>query len=75
MNPLRATVENGRLIVHGSVDLAEGTQVRLAIVDGPDDLDEADRARLHQALLAGLAEVDAGDTVDASDVLGRLRSR
>jgi len=66
-------VKHGRLVIHESVDLAEGTEVRLALVDAPDDLDEADRARLHDALEAGLAQVDAGDIVDAAEVLARLR--
>src|SRR5260221_14479348 len=47
---LRAHVANGRLVVDESVDLPDGTEVHVAVVDGGDQLDEEDRARLHAAI-------------------------
>ncbi len=75
MSLIRARVKQGRLVTEERVDLPEGTEVKLAIVDAPDDLDDEERARLHRALEEGMAEVDAGRSSDAVEVLARLRSR
>ncbi len=54
--------------------LPEGTELDLVAV-GEDDLDDAERAALHAALLESEAEADAGQTVAATEVLARLRAR
>ncbi len=72
---LRGHIENGRVVVDEGVDLPDGTEVRLALVDDVDDLDEEDRARLHAALDRSLEEIDRGEGVPASDVIDNLRSR
>ncbi|XYH98402.1 hypothetical protein ACMHYB_01145 [Sorangium sp. So ce1128] len=39
------------------------------------ELDDEERKALHAALAEGIAQDDAGDTVDADEVLVRLRAR
>ena len=74
MFPLKARVRNGRLIVDTATTLPDGTEVDLVAV-GDDDLDDTERAALHRALLEAEAEVDAGETIPAEEVLAHLRAR
>lgn len=76
----KAYVKGGRLILDEPTDLPDGEVVELvAVADllarGADDLDDDERARLHESLRRGLAEADAGETVDASVVLADLRAQ
>ncbi len=80
--PFRARVRHGRLVLDEPTDLPEGEEVEPlpAPVDdvlaaGGDGLDEEERARLHESLKRGLEDVKAGRTVDARQVLQRLRAR
>ena len=72
---LRGHIENGRVVVDERVDLPDGTEVKLALVDDADDLDEEDRARLHAALDQAQDEIDRGEGIPASDVIAELRKR
>lgn len=72
---LKAKVRGGHLIVEETVDLPEGAEVELAVVDPGDDLDDAERERLHVALLEAQSELDAGSGVPASEALEELRGR
>ena len=71
---LKARVRNGRLTLDEPTNLPEGAEVQVVITDG-DDLDDDERAELHQAIEEGLADMKAGRTVDAKEVIARLRSR
>ena len=80
MQPLRAHVRKGRLVLDEPTSLPDGEEVELLPVDdvleaGGDGLDGEERARLHQSLKRGLADVDAGRTTDARMVIERLRAR
>jgi hypothetical protein len=80
MHPLKAHVENGRLVLDEPTDLPEGEVVELVPLDevlarGGDYLDEEERARLHQSIERGLEDVKAGRTAAASVVLEKLRAR
>ncbi len=80
MQPLRAHVRKGRLVLDEPTNLPDGEEVELLPVDevllaGGDGLDDEERARLHESLKRGLADVDAGRTVDARVVIERLRAR
>ena len=70
---LKATVRGGRLVLDEPVDLPEGSEVELTMVERGDDLDDEDRARLHEALHAAAAETKAGLAIDADEVLRALR--
>ncbi|WP_437905965.1 hypothetical protein WME95_48390 [Sorangium sp. So ce327] len=77
MLSLKATVRNGHLVLDEPTELPEGAVVDLVAVGGDalDELDDEERGALHAALAEGIAQDDAGDTLDADEVLARLRSR
>ncbi len=72
---LRATVQNGRLIVDEAIALPDGTVLDLVIDDEGDDLDAADRRALDAALAKSLEQAAAGRVAPVDDVLARLRGR
>ncbi len=80
MQPLKAHVHNGRLVLDEPTDLPEGDVVELVPLDevlanGGDYLDDEERAALHRSLERGLEDVKAGRTVDAHEVIEELRAR
>ncbi|HET9627068.1 MAG TPA: hypothetical protein VFP84_37170 [Kofleriaceae bacterium] len=73
MNELKAHVVNGRIVVDEPIDLPEGAELRLYMYDTASDaLADDDRVRLHRALERSLAQADAGELIDADDVLAEL---
>ena len=72
---LEARVRGGRLVLDEPVDLPDGTEVDLVPADEGDDLDDADRARLHQALRRSADQFRAGHGVSAKQVLAELGRR
>jgi hypothetical protein len=79
MQPLKAHVHTGRLLLDEPTDLPEGEEVELVPLDevlarGGDYLDDEERAALHRALEESIAEADAGQLVDADTVLAELRA-
>ena len=72
---LRGHIENGRIVVDERVDLPEGTEVSLTLVDNADDLDDEDRARLHAALEQAQGEIERGEGIPARDVIAELQKR
>jgi hypothetical protein len=73
MQPLKAHVHNGRLVLDEPTDLPEGTEVELMPVD--DDFDPAERARLLQAIEEGAEDFERGDHMDAFEFVAQLRAR
>ena len=73
MQPLKAHVHNGRLLLDEPTDLPEGTEVRLTLAD--DEMDDDERAELHASLERSMAQAKAGKLVDADVVLGKLLAR
>ncbi len=79
MQALKAHVHNGRLVLDEPTDLPEGEVVELVplhevLASGGDDLDDEERAALHQELEASIAEVETGKPVDAGQVISELRA-
>lgn len=72
---IRGHVQGGRLLVDEPVDLPDGSEVVLAVVDEGDDLDDEDRSRLHEAIKAGQAELDRGESVPANEVIASLLAK
>jgi len=75
---LKASVRNGRLVLDEPTELPEGSTVELIMITDDNDfdgLDNAEREALHAALVEGIAQDDAGETLAASDVLARFRAR
>ena len=78
MQPLKARVRKGRLILDEPTDLPEGDVVELFSRDqvlerGGDFLEGDERAALHRELEASIMEADRGQTEDFSEVLAELR--
>jgi hypothetical protein len=74
MAALNARVKNGRLVLDEPTTFPEGAEVRLWVVEG-DDLDDEDRAALHDAIREGIEDAKAGRTIDAGEWAAELRSR
>lgn len=74
MSAVTARVQHGRLTLDAPSDLPEGALVELVPLDGWDDLDDDDRADLHEALRASRAELEAGDVLATSEVIAGLRA-
>lgn len=75
MSPLRARVQNGRIVLDEPTTLREGTVIDLAADDEGDDLTEDERRALHQALSASWELAEAGRLQPASVILDELRRR
>jgi len=73
MQPLKAHVKNGRLVLDEPTDLPEGAVVYLQRVD--DDLTDEERQELHRTIAQSIAEADAGETEDLREVIADLRTR
>ncbi len=73
MQPLKARVHNGRLVLDEPTDLPEGTEVELMPVE--DDFDPEEKARLLQAIEEGAEDIERGDYVDGSEFIAQLRAR
>jgi hypothetical protein len=80
MRALKAHFRGGRLVLDEPTDLPEGTEVELVPVDDEllassgCDLDDEERRRLRESL-EHLEDVRAGRTVDAEQVIAKLRAR
>ena len=61
MQPVKARVKNGRLVLDEATDLPEGEEVELVRLDevlADDDFDEEDRATIRAELEASMAEAN-----------------
>ena len=72
MQPLKAHVKNGRLLLDEPTDLPEGTEVEVLALD--DNLDPEERARLLRALDEGADDIERGDHVDGFELIAQLRA-
>jgi hypothetical protein len=80
MQAPKIRVENGRIQIDEPTDLPNGTELYLvpvAPLDGAevDDLDDEERAELHQAIREGFEDAKAGRTIPAEQWIAELRSR
>jgi predicted transcriptional regulator len=75
MTLVRGHVEGGRIVLDEKVDLPEGAQVEVALLDDEDDLSLDERAKIEAAIDVGLAEADRGEGIPVEDVLEYLRKR
>ena len=72
---LKGHVRGGRLLVDEPTDLPEGAEVELIAADSWDDLDDAERERLHTALAVSEDDVREGRLRSAAEVTADLRRR
>ena len=73
MQPLKARVKNGRLVLDEPTDLSEGEVVDLVPVVG-DDLTDTDRAALHDSLEESVEQMKRGELIDADIAIAELRA-
>jgi hypothetical protein len=69
-----ARVKNGRLTLDEPTDLPEGTVVPLEAVEAFDDLDDEERAELHESLRESIEQMKAGQTISVEQALAELRA-
>lgn len=74
MAAMTAQVKGGRLVFSEPTNLPEGATVRVETVDG-DDLDDEERAQLHQSIDVGIAEAERGQTISVAELWARLDRR
>jgi len=79
MQPMKAKVRNGRLVLDEPTDLPDGEEIDLVSLDevlarGGDYLDDEERAELHRELEASIVESEAGQLIDADEALAQLRA-
>lgn len=60
------------MIVDEPVELPENMEIVLAVQDADDDLDAADRDRLHAAIERSMRQIERGEVVPAEQVLAEL---
>ncbi len=75
MSPLRARVENGRLVLDEPTTLPEGTVIELVADDEGDNLADDERRILHPSLSSSWLSAEAGRLRPASEILDELRQR
>jgi hypothetical protein len=80
MQPLKAHVHKGRLVLDEPTELPEGEGVELVPLDdvldnGGDYLDDEERAALHRSIEQGIEDFEKGETEDAFEFLARLKAR
>lgn len=70
---LKAHVVNGKIVVDEPVDLPDGSEVRVYLYDAAaEGMSAQERAALEQRLERSIAQADAGNLIDADDVLDEL---
>ncbi|HEV3191103.1 MAG TPA: hypothetical protein VGY54_11425 [Polyangiaceae bacterium] len=73
MQPLKAHVRNGRLVLDEPTDLPEGEVLYLQPVD-PDDMSNEERGALHESIRESIEQMNNGQLIDADEALVRLRA-
>ena len=74
MNALKAHVRNGQIVVDQPVDLPEGAELQLYLYDvAADAMNGEERGALERALARSLAQADAGDLIEADEVMAELQ--
>ena len=70
---LKGRVRAGKVVIDEPLNLPEGSEVDLIVVDPGDDLDDDERERLHAALVVAREEIERGEGVAAEDLIEALR--
>lgn len=73
MQPLKAHVKNGRLILDEPTDLPEGSEVELYVVED-EEFDAEEQARLDDSIRESIEQMNAGQLIDADEALAELRA-
>ena len=63
----------GQVVIDEPLNLPEGSEVDLIVVDPGDDLGDGERERLHATLVVAREEIERGEGVAAEDLIEALR--
>jgi len=74
MSTLKAIVSGGRAIIEDVGDYPDGTELEVEVVAN-DEMSAEERARLNASIERGLAQMKAGDTISAEELIDSLRAR
>ena len=75
MHAVKVQVRNGQLVVDEPAELPEGSVWALVRVDSlTDEMEAEEHAAFLRELEISAAEADAGQLIDAADVLAKLRA-
>ena len=76
MQPLKARVHNGRLVLDEPTDLPEGEIVELVPRDSTldDEFEDEEREALHESIRESIEQMNSGQLIDADVALARLRA-
>lgn len=76
VHALKAHIVNGRIVVDEPVDLPDGAELHVYLRDAAADaMADEERAALDRALERSLAQADAGELIEADEVLAELEQR
>lgn len=76
VHALKAHVVNGRIVVDKPVDLPDGAELHVYLRDAAAEaMVDAGRAELDRALERSIAQADAGELIEADEVLAELEQR
>ena len=75
MQPFKAKIVNGHFVSEDRIDLPEGTELYLVAAAEDDDMSPEDRAEVNAAIQEGLADLKAGRSFDADEVIDELLAR
>jgi hypothetical protein len=75
MSPLRARVENGRIVVDEPTTLPHGTIIDPVADDEGDDLNDAERPALRETLSVSWQSSEKGFLRPTSAILDELRKK
>lgn len=71
---LKAHVLNGRIVVDEPADLPDGAELHVYLYNtNADAMSRDEHAALERALERSLAQADAGDLIDADEILAELQ--
>jgi len=75
MSAIRARVINGRLQLDAPTSLPEGTVLDLVVDDEGDDLSDAERSVLNEAISRAWGSISTGQGRSAAEVIQAVRKR
>lgn len=74
MTALKAHVRNGRIVIDEPVDLPDGAEVDVYLYDAAANaMSSEERAALERALDRSLSQADAGELIEADEILAELQ--
>jgi hypothetical protein len=74
MAVLRARVKGGHIVVDEPTDLPDGTELKLLLLEGEDEMTAEECADLDAMIERGRADIAAGRGVSPEDLLARIRA-